>query len=85
MKTTFVGDVCKITKGAIVMAHEKKGSTLYMTSSSGASISVASSELVDRVWHQRLRHISEKEMKVMLSKDKLSFKFFDLDFSEDRV
>jgi len=43
-----------------------------MTSGSGASISVASLEADAEVWHQRLRHMSENEMKVMLSKDKLS-------------
>jgi len=43
-----------------------------MTSGSGASISVASSEVDAGVWHWRLRHMSEKGMEVMLSKDKLS-------------
>ena len=43
MKTTFDGNVCKIIKGAMVMAHGKEG-TLYMTSSSEVSISVVSSE-----------------------------------------
>ena len=28
MKTTFEGDVCKIMKGAMVMAHDKKEGTL---------------------------------------------------------
>ena len=37
MKTTFDGDVCKITKVAMVMAHGKKEGTLYMTSGSEAS------------------------------------------------
>jgi len=50
MKTTFEGDVCKITKHVMVMAHGKEG-TLYITSGFGASISVASSELDARVWH----------------------------------
>ena len=72
MKTIFDDDVCKITKGAMVMADGKKEYTLYMTSGSRASISVASSELDAGVWHQRLGHMSEKRMKVMLSKDKLS-------------
>jgi len=54
MKTTFDGDVCKITKGAMVMTHDKKEGILYMMSSSGASISVASLELDIGVWHQRL-------------------------------
>ena len=43
LKTTFDGDVCKITKGAMV-AHGKKEGTLYTMSGSRASISVASSE-----------------------------------------
>ena len=53
------------------MAHRKKEGTLYVISGSEASISVASSEEDAEVWHQRLRHMSEKEMKMMLSKDKL--------------
>jgi len=38
MKTTFDGNVCKITKGVPVMAHDKKEGTLYMTCGSGALI-----------------------------------------------
>jgi len=45
MKITFDGDVCKITKVAMVMAHNKKEGTLYMTSGSGASTSITLSEL----------------------------------------
>jgi len=52
MKTTFDGDECNITKGAMVMAHGEKEGTLYMTSGSPASISVASSEVDLGVWHQ---------------------------------
>ena len=53
---------------------------------SGASISVASSELDAGVWQRRLGHMSEKGMKVMLSKDKLSgLKSLDLDFCKDCV
>jgi len=72
MKTIFDGDVYKITKDAMVMAYDKKESILYMMSSFGVSISVASSEVDARVWHRRLGHMSEKGMKVILSKDKLS-------------
>jgi len=68
MKTTFDGDVCKITKGAMVMAYGKKEGTLYMTLVSRASTSVASSELDAGVWHQTLGHMSEKGMNVMLSR-----------------
>ena len=53
---------------------------------SGTSISVASSEVDAGVWHWRLGHMSEKGMKVMLSKDKLSrLKSVDLDFCEDYI
>ena len=45
MKTTFYSDVCKIMKGAIVMAHGEKEGTPYMTSDAGESILVTSSEL----------------------------------------
>ena len=86
MKTTFDGDVCKITKCAMVMAHGKKEGTLYMTSGSRASISVASSELDAAVWHQRLGHMSERGMKVMLSKYKLSgLKSINLDSCDECV
>ena len=64
MMTTFDGDVCKITKGAMVMAHDKKEGTLCMKSDSGASILVASLELDVAVWHWRLGHMSEKGMRL---------------------
>ena len=70
----------------MVMAHSKKECTLYMTSGLGASISVVSSEMDVGVWHWRLEHMSEKGMKIMLSKDKLlGLKSIDLDFFEDHV
>ena len=54
MKATFNGDVFKIMKGAMVMAHGKKEGALYTMSSSEASVSVASSDLDVRVLHQDL-------------------------------
>ena len=86
MKTIFDGDICKIKKGVMVMAHDKKEGTLHMTLGSGASISIASSELDIGVWHRRLGHMSEKRMKVILSKNELSgLKSIDLDFCEECV
>ena len=68
------------------MAHDKKEGTFYMTSGFRALILVASSVLDVGVWHQRLEHISEKEMKLMLSKDKLpELKSIDLIFYEDFI
>jgi len=76
MKTTFNNDVCKIMKGAMMIAYSKKEGTLYMTSGSIASISVASSE-----YGTGDGHMNEKGMKVMLSKDKLpGLKSINLDF-----
>ena len=84
MKTTFDGDVCKITKSAMMMAHEKNEGTLYIMSGSKASSSVASSEADAGIWHQRLGHMSKKGMKMMLSKDKLTgLRPIELDFCED--
>jgi len=57
-----------------------------MMSGSGALISVASLEADAGVWHQRLRHMSEKGLKAMLSKDKLLvLKSVELHLCEDRV
>ena len=68
------------------MAYGKKERTLYMTFGFRASTSVASSELDVGVWHWRLGHMSEKGIKIMLSKDKLSgLKSIDLNFCEDCV
>jgi len=86
MKITFNSNVCKITKGAMMIAHDKKEGTLYMTSCSEASISVVSLELDAGVWHWRLGHMNERGMKIMLSKHKLSGLItIDLDFYEDCV
>jgi len=86
MKTTFDSDVCKITKGVVMMAQRKKEGTLYMTLGSRASISVALSEADAGVWHQRLGHMSEKGIKVMHSNDKLPrLKSVELDFCEDCI
>jgi len=86
MKTTFDGNVCKMMKGVMIMIHDKKEGTLYMTSSSTTSILVASSDVDADTWHHRLWHMSEKEMKAMISKRKLpELKYIDLDFCEDYV
>ena len=50
------------------------------------SILVTSSDLDGGVWHRRLGHMSEKGMKIMLSKDNLlELKSVELDFYEDCV
>ena len=73
----FVGGTWKVTKGARVLAHGKKTDTLYMTSSPRDTIAVADTSL----WHRRLGHMSEKWMKLLLSKGKqpeLKSIYFDM-------
>jgi len=56
----------------MIMTHGKKEGILYMMLDSTTSISVAPSDVDVGTWHHRLGHMSEKGMKVMLSKGKLS-------------
>ena len=67
----FVGGTWKVTKGARVLARGKKTGTLYMTSSLRDKIAVANASTDTSLWHCRLGHISEKGMKILLSKGKL--------------
>ncbi|KAE8735455.1 hypothetical protein F3Y22_tig00000340pilonHSYRG00428 [Hibiscus syriacus] len=69
--TTFSGCEWKITKGALVIARGKKTDTLYVTSNLENIITVADVDGKSNLWHQRLGHMSEKGMKILLSKGKL--------------
>ncbi|KAE8693713.1 putative beta-D-xylosidase [Hibiscus syriacus] len=62
----------KITKGALVIARDKKTDTLYVTSNLENIIAAADADGKSNLWHQRLGHMSEKGMKTLLSKGKLS-------------
>ena len=53
------------------MACGKKTSTLYMTSSPRDTIAIADASTDTSLWHRRLGHMSEKGMKMLLSKAKL--------------
>ncbi|RVW83244.1 Retrovirus-related Pol polyprotein from transposon TNT 1-94 [Vitis vinifera] len=67
----FVGGTWKVTKGARVLARGKKTGTLYMTSCPRDTIAVADASTDTSLWHRRLGHMSEKGMKMLLSKGKL--------------
>ncbi|RVW64114.1 Retrovirus-related Pol polyprotein from transposon TNT 1-94 [Vitis vinifera] len=67
----FVGGTWKVTKGARVLARGKKTGTLYMTSCPRDTIAVADASTNTSLWHRRLGHMSEKGMKMLLSKGKL--------------
>ena len=64
----FVGGTWKVTKGIRVLACGKKTGTLYITSSPRDTIAVAEASTNTSLWHCRLGHMSEKGMKMLLSK-----------------
>ena len=68
------------------MACEKKTGTLYMTSSPRDTIAVADASTNTSLWHRRLDHMSEKGMKMLLSKGKLlELKSIDFDMCESCI
>ena len=82
----FVGDTWKVTKGARVLARGKKTGTLYMTLSSRDTIAVADASTDTSLWHRRLGYMSEKGMKMLLSKGKLpELKSIDFDMCESCI
>ena len=82
----FIGGIWKVTKGARVLARGKKTSTLYMTSSPRDTIAVADASTNTSLWHHRLGHMSEKGMKMLLSKGKLpELKSINFDMCESCI
>ncbi|RVW33363.1 Retrovirus-related Pol polyprotein from transposon TNT 1-94 [Vitis vinifera] len=67
----FVWLLEKVTKGARVLAREKKTGTLYMTSCPRDTIAVADASTDTSLWHRRLGHMSEKGMKMKAKKCEL--------------
>ena len=82
----FVNGTWKVTKGARVLARGKKTGTLYMTSSPRDTITVAEASIDISLWHRRLGHMSEKGMKMLLSRGKLlKLKSIDFDMCESCI
>ena len=72
--------------GAMVLAREKKTNTLYMTSSPRDTIVVVAAGTNASLWHHRLGHMSEKGMKMLLSKGKLpKLKSINFDMCESCI
>ena len=68
------------------MARGKKTGTLYMISSPRDIITVAEASTNASLWHCRLGHMSEKWMKMLLSKGKLpELKSINLDMCESCI
>ena len=82
----FVSGTWKVTKGTRVLACGKKTGTLYMTSSPRDTIAVADASTDTSLWHRGLGHMSEKGMKMLLSKGKLlELKSIDFDMCESCI
>ena len=82
----FVGDTWKVTKGARVLARGKKTGILYITSSPRDIIAVADASTDTSLWHRRLGHMSEKGIKMLLSKGKLAkLKSINFDMCESCI
>ena len=78
---TFTSGAWKVMKGVMVIAPENKTGTLYMTSSCRDMVFVINSNANSDLWHFRLKHISEKGMKVLIS----NHKFPRLKFIEHKL
>ena len=70
----------------MVLARGKKTGTLYMTSTPRDTIAVVEASTDASLWHRRLGHMSEKGMKMLLSKGKLlELKSINLDMCESCI
>ena len=82
----FVGGTWKVTKGARVLARGKKTGTLYMTSSPRHTIGIAEVSIDTSLWYHKLGHMSEKGMKMLLSRGKLlELKSINFDMCESYI
>ncbi|KAE8725614.1 Purple acid phosphatase 10 [Hibiscus syriacus] len=76
----------KITKRALTIARGKKTGTLYVNSNLENIIAASDADGKSNIWHQRLGYMSEKGMKTLLSKGKLSdLKSVDVGLCEDCI
>ena len=84
--TVFKGGSWKVVNGAMIVAQGKKVGTLYMTSKSRDTTSVADSSVNSKLWHRKLGHMSEKVMNLLVSKGKLpDLKSVDVGLCEDCI
>ncbi|KAJ0942050.1 putative RNA-directed DNA polymerase [Helianthus annuus] len=62
----------KVVKGSMVIARGKKRGTLYMVEVPTDGVNaVSDGSSLSKLWHQRLGHMSEKGMKILVTKGKL--------------
>ncbi|XP_073129368.1 uncharacterized mitochondrial protein AtMg00300-like [Henckelia pumila] len=70
-KVTFGDGSWKVSKGDMIIARGTKTGTLYMTSSCRDMLAAVDAGANSSLWHCRLGHMSEKGMKMLISKGKL--------------
>jgi len=84
--TNFHGGKWKVSIGARILAQGYKTGTLYMTKNIRDIAAVVDASVDSKFWHPRLGHMSEKGMKVLLSKGKLpALKSVESDICEDCI
>jgi len=89
-KFTGQGGALKVSKGALVVMKEKINGNLYtLQGKVEMSQAVVASKIVEdptRLWHQRLGHMSEKGLKVLMTRKLLpDLKTLDLEFCKHCV
>jgi hypothetical protein len=67
----FHGGKWKVIIGARILAQDNKTCTLYMTINIRDTTAFVDASVNSKLWHLKLGHMSEKGMKVLLSKGKL--------------
>ena len=84
---TFGDSSWKVTKGLMVFAKENLVDTLYLLKNVfNYSLNLVSIGDNASLWHNRLRHMSEKSMKILHSNGSLpNLKVLDIGFCEDYV
>jgi hypothetical protein len=82
----FHGGKWKVSKGARILSCGHKTGTLYMTTNSKDTVAIADTGADSKLWHLRLGNMSEKRMKVHMSKGKLQeLKSVESDFDEGGI
>ena len=85
--TNFTDKAWKVTKGALVIAKGERVGTLYLCNGISNSVNALTSKGADvALRHHRLRHMSEKGMKILHSRNLLpGLNNVDLDFYENCI
>ena len=86
-RVTFGDGQWKVVKGNLVVARGEKRGTLYIVEQSSYEVNAVDNDIdSSTLWHQRLGHMSEKGMKLLVSKGNIpEMKNVEVGFCEPRV